>query len=129
MPVTPHFLAFVLVSAAAFVGVLRFATRARSSPLEPRTVAAATSAVVVIGMSFAKVGAQAGWPVAVYYGLPALVTWILPPLLFRMTRAEVARFLPLVMVMAPVVHVLFSFFLGWNEYLPFIPVPSLMSLL
>jgi hypothetical protein len=26
-------------------------------------------------------------------------------------------------------HVVFSFFLGWHEYMPFIPVPPLGSLL
>jgi hypothetical protein len=123
------FLVFVLVSAAAFAGILASVTRTRQSPINWRTVAGMTGVVVISGMVFARVGAQAGWPVGVYYGLPALVTWVVPPLALRMNRAETARYLPLVLIMAPAIHVLFSFFLGWNEYMPFIPVPSLSSLI
>jgi hypothetical protein len=32
-------------------------------------------------------------------------------------------------LVAPVIHVLFSFFLGWKEYMPFIPVPYLGELI
>jgi len=32
-------------------------------------------------------------------------------------------------LVAPVIHVLFSFFLGWQEYMPFIPVPLLSELM
>ena len=30
---------------------------------------------------------------------------------------------------APLIHVAFAFFLGWNEYMPFLPVPSLAEIL
>ena len=29
----------------------------------------------------------------------------------------------------PLIHVVFAFFLGWNEYLPFLPIPSLAEVL
>jgi len=32
-------------------------------------------------------------------------------------------------LLAPTIHILFSFFLGWGEYMPFLPVPALASLL
>ena len=78
--------------------------------------------VVVGGMVFARIGAQVGLPVALYYGLPAICTWVLPPVAFRMTRSEIVRYLPLALIMAPVIHLLFSSLLGWNDYLPFIPL-------
>lgn len=78
---------------------------------------------------FARAGARAGLPVWVYYGLPAALTWLLPPLAFRMRGLEIARYLPMAMLIAPVIHVVFAFFLGWTEYMPFIPVPSLRALL
>ena len=31
--------------------------------------------------------------------------------------------------LGPLIHVLFSFLVGWDEYMPFIPVPSLTSLI
>ena len=80
-------------------------------------------------MVFAKVGAALGWPAAVYYGLPVVLTWTLPPRAFQMNHKEVARYLPLAIIAAPLIHVLFSFFLGWNEYMPFIQVPSMRALL
>ena len=46
-----------------------------------------------------------------------------------MNGRELARYLPLAMISAPLIHVLFSFFLGWNEYMPFIQVPSIQALL
>lgn len=52
-----------------------------------------------------------------------------PPRAFRMNGRELARYLPLAMISAPLIHVLFSFFLGWNEYMPFIQVPSMQALL
>ena len=65
-----------------------------------------------------------------YYGLPAVLTWVLPPLVFRMRGKEVARCLPMAVLAAPAIHILFSrSFLGWKEYMPFIPVPSLGELI
>jgi hypothetical protein len=120
-----HFLAFMLVSFAAFLGILRLALKRRAEKPRVKTVLWVAGVVVVGGMVFAKAGASAGLPVWMYYGLPAVLTWSLPPIIFRMRGSEVARYLPLALVMAPAIHVLFSFFLGWNEYMPFIPVPSL----
>jgi hypothetical protein len=46
-----------------------------------------------------------------------------------MRGSEIARYVPMAMVVAPTIHVLFSFLLGWNEYMPFIPVPSIHELM
>ncbi len=84
--------------------------------------------VVVAGMLFAKVGTSYELPVWLYYGVPAVITWTLPPLVFRMRSREVAIYLVLALLLAPMIHLAFSFFLGWKEYLPFLPVPSLAEL-
>ena len=60
--------------------------------------------------------------------MPAALTWVLPPVIFRMRGREVARYLPLAVLVAPLIHVVFAFFFGWAEYMPFIPVPSLREL-
>jgi len=124
-----HFPVFVIASFAAFLAILRIALAGRLKRPPRATVLSVAGIVVVGGMTFAKAGAALGWPVLLYYGLPAALTWVLPPRVFRMNARELARYLPLAMISAPFIHVLFSFFLGWNEYMPFIPVPSMQAFL
>lgn len=111
------------------MGVLRLVLRKRDAQPFVSTLLLIAGIVVVGGMTFAKLGATGGLPVWLYYGLPATLTWILPPVAVRMTRCEVARYVPLAVVVAPLIHVLFSLLLGWKEYMPFLPVPSLAELL
>lgn len=118
-----------MVSLVAFVGILRLVLHGRTDRPPTQTVLWVATVVVVGGMSFAKLGASTGLPVWVYYGVPAVLTWALPSLVFRMRAPEFGQYLILAVLMAPVIHILFSFFLGWKEYMPFIPVPSLVELL
>lgn len=128
MGISWHFPALIFVSLVAFVGVIRVVLRRRAD--RPRTLSVLWVAAVVVvgGMSFAKWGASTGAPVWIYYGVPAVLTWALPPLVFRMRTLDFGHYLVLAVLIAPVIHVLFSFFLGWKEYMPFIPVPSLGEL-
>ena len=88
------------------------------------------SAVVVVGgMLFAKVAANSGLPKWVYYGIPAATTVLLPPIVFRMRRGEVAAYVCAASLLPAVLHVGFSLILGWKEYLPCWAVPSLRELL
>ncbi|MBC8374865.1 MAG: hypothetical protein H8E26_02400 [FCB group bacterium] len=124
-----HFPVLIMVSLVAFVGILRLVLHGRTDRPPTQTVLWVATVVVVGGMSFAKLGASTGLPVWVYYGVPAVLTWALPSLVFRMRAPEFGQYLILAVLMAPVIHILFSFFLGWKEYMPFIPVPSLVELL
>jgi hypothetical protein len=128
MSTTWHFPIFVAVSFAAFIGMLRFVLRKRPAAPSWTTLIWVALVVVVAGMLFAKTGTRYGLPVWLYYGVPAALTWVLPPLVFRMQRREMLTYLVLAFVLAPAIHVIFSFFLGWKEYLPFIPVPSFAEL-
>jgi hypothetical protein len=96
-----------------------------------RTAAVATVSLIVVvaGMLFGKYGLLLGLPWWIYYPVPALTTVVMPPLVFRMTRKRTAAYLVLAALSAPLIHAVFSFFLGWHEYMPFLPVPSLASLL
>lgn len=123
-----HFPVLIFVSLIAFVGVIRVVVQRRADRPRILTVLWVAAVVVVGGMSFAKLGASAGIPVWVYYGLPALLTWTFPPIVFRMRGFEFGMYLVLAVLVAPLIHVLFSFFLGWKEYMPFIPVPSLSEI-
>ena len=124
-----RFWIFVLVSLGAFIAILRFVTRHRSHRSKTSTVVAVAAVVVVGGMIFAKYGNNAGLPWWIYYTVPALTTLILPPAAFKLSGKQLVQYLVLAFLSSPAIHVFFSFFFDWHEYMPFIPVPSLKSLL
>lgn len=123
-----RFCFFILTSLIVFFFILRFVTRNRTKRPSFFSVAVVAFVVVVGGMIFAKFGHNAGLPSWIYYTVPALVTLLLPPITFKLSGKELWLYLPLAFLSSPVIHVLFSFFLDWHEYMPFIPVPSLQSL-
>ncbi|MGH9947344.1 MAG: hypothetical protein ACRD6X_09105 [Pyrinomonadaceae bacterium] len=84
--------------------------------------------VVVAGMMFGKYGFHLGLPWWIYYSVPMLITVFFPPVYFKMSKTEFPVYLVLSFLSAPFIHVLFSGFLGWKDYMPFIPVPSLWEL-
>jgi len=124
-----HFLVFVLVSLFAFVFILMFALRDKMNSLSFFKISFVALIVVVGGMFFAKYGANIGLPCWIYYCVPALLTLFLPPVMFVMNRKELVIYLIMALLVAPLIHLLFSFFLGWKEYMPFIRIPSLWELL
>jgi hypothetical protein len=123
-----RFSVFVVVSLIAFVGIFRFVTRHRVVRPGSAAVWAVAGIVVVGGMLFAKFGNNAGFPWWIYYTVPALATLIVPPASFGFSRKELTHYLVLAFLSSPVIHVLFSLLLGWHEYMPFIPVPSLRDI-
>ena len=124
-----RFWIFVLVSLVAFVAILRFVTRRRAVRPGNLAVCIVAAIVVVGGMVFAKYGHNAGLPWWIYYTVPALATLLLPPATFKFAGKELAQYLVLAFLSSPAIHVAFSFLLDWHEYMPFIPVPSLRSLI
>jgi len=124
-----RFSIFILVSLVAFVAILRFVMRHRVERPRMGTVATVAGIVVVGGMVFAKFGNNAGLPWWIYYTVPALATLVLPPVVFGFSGKEAVRYLVLAFLSSPVIHVAFSLLLGWHEYMPFIPVPSIRELL
>ena len=85
--------------------------------------------VVVFGMLFGKYSATFGLPWWVYYSVPMLITVLLPPVVLKLNKRKTAAYLVLSFLSAPFIHLLFSFFLGWTEYMPFWKIPSVSSLL
>ncbi len=124
-----HFPIFIGVSYILFVGVLRIAVRRRRRLPASSELLRIAGVVVVGGMTFAKIGATNGFPVWLYYGLPAGLTWLLPPMVLRMTWRELAQYVPLALLLAPAIHTGFSLLFGWKGYMPFLPVPSLTEIL
>jgi hypothetical protein len=124
-----HFAVFMLASFGAFLTVLKLVLRKRQVQPGVFPLTWVSGVVVALGMSFAKVAANSGLPSWVYYGIPAAVTLLLPPVVFRMRRAEVGLYVCAAFLVSPAIHVAFSLILGWKEYLPFWAVPSLRELL
>jgi hypothetical protein len=124
-----HFPIMILVSLAVFVVVLLVALRQRNDSPSALRVAWVSGVVVPGGMLFARAGAMAGLPAWLYYGVPAALIWVLPPIAFRMRGRDLLRYFPMAALCAPVLHLMFSLILGWHEYMPFIPLPSLRDLL
>ena len=124
-----RFAIFIAVSLVAFWLILRFALRKRETQPAMSTLFAIAGIVVVGGMLFARFGENAGLPWWIYYTVPALNTLLLPPLAFRMSRRELWQYLLPAFLSSPAIHILFSLLLDWHEYMPFIRVPSLRSLL
>ena len=123
-----RFAVFILVALATFVLILRFVLRHRSQRPSWRLVLLTAAVVVAGGMLFAKVGQNSGLPWWIYYTVPMLITVAGPPLVFRMSRREALAYLVLAFLSSPLIHVLFSFFVGWKDYMPFIEVPAIWEL-
>jgi hypothetical protein len=123
-----HFPVMIAASLIEFVLVLWLVV-GRATLVERRVAVAIVAVVVVVfGMAFGKFGAALGLPWWIYYPVPALITVALPPLVFRLSARRTFAYLGLALLSAPLIHVLFSFFLGWHEYMPFLPIPSIAEL-
>ena len=114
-----------------FLAVILWVVRRRNTKPNLWMLLVLATIVVPVGMVFARYGhilIHLSWEV--YYGLPALITFLLPPIWLRMSRREAAQYVPLALLMAPLIHVAFSLFAGWHDYMPFpVYIPSLAELL
>lgn len=131
MPDTARFIVFMTAAFLLFLGLLRFVVRTRQTPARTASTLILAFIVVVAGMLFARYShiASPGIPWQIYYGLPALTTVLLPPIWLRMRRSEILLYLPLAFLIAPAIHIFFSFAVGWHDYMPFpIYIPSIAEL-
>jgi hypothetical protein len=126
-----RFTIFMLAASGLFLAVLTAATRKRAEKPSPATLIMLTLIVVVCGMLFARYGhILFRFPWWIYYGLPASLTFLLPPLVLKMKGAEAARYVPMAVLIAPAIHIFFSLFVGWHDYMPFPAyIPSLAELI
>ena len=125
-----RFVIFMLASSAVFASALLFVLRTR--PERPfQRIWLLTGVVVVGGMLFARYGhLYANLPPAVYYGVPASIALLLPMTSLRVSRSEALQYFPFAVLMAPLIHIVFSLVLGWHDYMPFpFRIPSLRELI
>lgn len=130
MPDIERVAVLIVIASIVFIGVLTFIMRGRSS--EPRSARLLILTVVVVlgGMLFARYGHIIfRLPWWIYYGLPASMTFLLPPFVLKMNRSEIVRYVPMAVLMAPTIHLFASLVLGWHDYMPFpVYIPSIMEM-
>lgn len=103
-----RFAVFTMVAFVVFVSVLRLAFRKRVPPAWTRILMTALF-VVFGGMLFARWTYAPGVPWWIFYGVPTLATFFMPPMVFRMSRVETCSYMAMAVVMAPAIHVFFRF--------------------
>ena len=125
-----RFAVLMLLSSTAFLALVLVLTRTRVVKPSPGVLLPLSFVVVCCGMTFARYGHLLfHLPWWIYYGVPAGLTIFLPPLVLRMARSEVLRYLPSAVLLAPAVHVVASLAFGWHDYMPFPAyIPSLVEL-
>ena len=126
---TFRFLTLIIASIPVFNIVLLVVLGSAEYRDKISTIGALTFLCVVVGMMFGKYGANLGLPWWIYYPVPLLMNVCLPPFLLRMGIKQISVYLVLSLLSAPLIHAVFSFFFGWNEYMPFLEIPSYRSLL
>jgi hypothetical protein len=120
---TIRILAYMAASTVALAIVI-YAVHAGPGGRYPslgRTIIVA-ALVSVIGILFAKFGANAGLPWWIYYTVPALCTVLIPPLVFRMSLPRALVYIVLAFATAPLIHIAFVKLLGWTDYMPFFKI-------
>ena len=123
-----HFPIMILVSFILFFVVLRIVLGRQKFINKKNSIIFLSLIVVIGGMLFGKYGANMGLKWWIYYPVPMLMNVLLPPAILKMNSKKTILYLVLSILSAPVIHILFSFFLGWTEYIPFWRIPYIKSL-
>ena len=123
-----HFPVMIIASLVIFYLIVRIVLTKEEFQAKQQHIFILAIFVVVFGMLFGKYGATYGLPWWVYYPIPMLITVLLPPLILKLSYRRSTYYLLLSFLSAPFIHFVFSFFIGWNEYMPFWEIPFAGSL-
>ena len=124
-----HFPIMIFASLLVFFLLVRILLPKREFAAKLKEIFLLALVVVVLGMIFGKYGATYGLPWWIYYPIPMLVTVLLPPIILKLNNTRTIIYLLLSFLSAPFIHVLFAFFFGWTEYMPFWKIPYVRTLL
>lgn len=117
-----QFLVYMLASMVVYFVVLTFTVRKRT-PRPYIKLLLLAFIVTAGGMIFARITYSKELPWWIFYGVPVLLTYLFPPAILRMTWHELLIYIPLAILMAPIIHIFFSFFFDWHQYMPLFYVP------
>jgi hypothetical protein len=118
-----HFYIMILASLLVFILIIKLLLTQPDFRKSKTKIFLLSIVVVVFGMLFGKYGAEWGLPWWIYYPVPMLLTVLLPPLYLKLSSRKTVYYIILSFLSAPFIHACFSFFLGWNEYIPFWKIP------
>ena len=124
-----HFPIMILASLLIFFLIIRIILSKKEFIAKRKQIFILSLIVVVLGMFFGKYGAVYGLPWWLYYPIPMLATLILPPFVLKINASKTVVYLALSFLSAPFIHVFFSFFFGWTEYMPFWKIPFIGNLM
>ena len=123
-----HFPIMIIASAVIFFLIIRIVVPKTDFKLKRKQIVLLAIIVVVFGMLFGKYGATYQLPWWLYYPVPMLITVLLPPVVLKLNARKTTIYLVLSFLSAPFIHFIFSFFLGWTEYMPFWKIPFIGTL-
>ena len=117
---------YIAASAMALVLVIMCAGSLGRGP-GPSWLGAAVAAIAIslLGIVFAKYGSGFNFPWFVYYGAPVAAAIIIPPIAFQFDFWRTVAHAVLVCAAAPLLHAVFFYALGWEDYMPFLHLPHL----
>lgn len=124
-----HFFIMIIASLLVFVCVIRLVITKELFRQKLPIILLLAFSIVVLGMLFGKYGTTWGLPWWIYYPVPMLANVLLPPIFLKLNFKKTLIYLTLSILSAPFIHVLFSFLLGWQEYMPFWKIPFWKTLL
>ena len=124
-----HFPIMIIASLLIFFLIIRIVLSKSDFNIKRNQIFILALIVVVFGMLFGKYGATYKLPWWIYYPVPMLITVLLPPIVLKLNSRKTIIYLVLSFLSAPFIHVAFSFFLGWTEYMPFWKVPFIGDLI
>ncbi len=122
-----HFPIMILASLVVFFLVIRIVLSKQQFVQNYISIILLSVLVVIIGMLFGRYGAIWGLKWWIYYPIPMLMTVLLPPIVLKLNTKKTILYLVLSFLSAPFIHVMFSFFFGWTEYMPFWKIPYIQG--
>jgi len=121
-----EFVSFTIVSIVVVILIAGLSLRARKpNPVNNIKSIALLIFLETFCMILAKYGANFGFPWWIYYPVPMILTLFVPIIYFKMAKKETLKYIILIFIASPLIHVVFSLF-GWNNYMPFFKIPSLI---
>ena len=125
-----EFFVLTVVSIIVVILIVRFALRLREpNPIRSLKNIVLLTILEIICMVMGKSGANFDIPWRIYNTIPMLLTVLGPTLYFKMNKRESINYLVLSFLSAPAIHIVFSLFFGWNNYMTFIKIPSLWEMI
>ena len=124
-----EFIVLTIVSIIVVILILRYALNSRdTNPIDNYKIIGIIIILEIFCMLLGKYGANWGFPWWIYYPIPMLITIFLPTIYFKMNKIETIKYTVLILISAPFIHTVFSFF-GWKNFMPFIKIPSIFELI